>query len=202
MACKKCGDPTIDSKYRCHSCDVTVGCFKWCVITKVPKGFGDDDGNWFDQTIDFNVILEALDIKTGATWKPFEGKEGFIHLRQHVFQVGEIIPVSDAFEREMVGPGRKPGKWDIEYQTFSGRDYKKALQLAIKVTKESYKDKTNLEFLEEKVIAKEQLIEKQQVLKTLEDPFKVIYGWIKQNHITLKESKALLGEVFKNDKEI
>ena len=34
----------------------------------------------------------------------------------------------------------------------------------------------------------------------LEDPFKVIYGWIKQNHITLKESKKLLGEVFKNEK--
>lgn len=199
IGCKRCGDPEIDKKYRCHSCDVVVGRFKWCVITGVTEGLGDDDGGWFDETIDFKEIKDVLDIRNGKASNPFKGKDGFIHIRRQVFQQGEIFPISDAFGREMTSHGRKPGKWDINYELFSSRDYKKAIQLAIKVTKASYKEQNNLDMVEQKYVEKLQLTEKLQQLRESTDKFKVIYGWIKQNHITLKEARSLLGEVFNNE---
>lgn len=195
MACKSCGDPVFDSKYNCYLCDIKRGRFQWCVITSGPTA--SIDGNLYDATISFEASeVELFDGKNKPRVIAKKGSPGFIHFKSNPFEVGEIFPVDKNFGRELVGEGRKPSKWDIGYVLFKSRDYKDAIALAIK----SQKEKDNLELLEQKVAEKEQLTEKQQTLKASEDPFKVIYGWIKQNHITLKESKKLLEEVFKNEK--
>lgn len=200
MACKKCGDPEVADHYRCHACDVVTDRFKWCVITKMSESKEDGAGGWYDATIDFKDVVDVMDTKTDTFYDFFKNTDGIVHFRDHVFQVGEIIPISEAFGREMVAGGRKPGKWDIEYVEFAGKDYKKALKLAIKVSKDSWKEKTNLDLLEDKYVEKQELTDKLSKLRASKDPFKMVYGWIKQNHITLRESKVLLGEVFKHVK--
>jgi hypothetical protein len=201
MACKRCGDPAVSSEYRCYTCDVAVGKFKWCVITRITNSEGNEEFGKYDATIDFKDVVDVMDTKTGQFYNFFENAEGIVHFKDYVFEVGELIPLSDAFGRELVGPGRKPGKWDVEYEIFPGNQYKEALKLAIKVSKDAYKEKTNLDLVEDKYVAKQELTEKKQQLKTAEDPFKLVYGWIKQGTISLKESKVLLGEVYKHVKQ-
>jgi predicted aconitase len=101
------------------------------------------------------------------------------------------------FEREL-GWGRKASKWDVDYEIFDSRDYKKAILRAYEATEDGMKDKTNLEMLEQKSIEKEQLTDKQQTLKAAQDPIKLIYDWIKQGHVSLKEAKTLIAEVTNN----
>src|SRR5579863_2197213 len=156
MACKRCGDPAIDSKYNCHACDVSLGRFQWCVITHGPTE-DPTEGNHYDKTVAFDETeVELFD----GTHKPRviakKGSPGFIHFKERVFEVGEIFPVGKDFGREITGAGRKPSKWDIGYVLLGSRDYKEAIALAIKVQKEQ----TNLEMLEQKSIEKEQLTTK------------------------------------------
>lgn len=194
MACKSCGDPHIASEYNCHLCDVKRGRFQWCVITHGPTD--SPDGNQFDDMVSFeDTEVEIFDGKNPPKLLAKKGSKGFIHFKNYVFEVGEVFPVGKDFGRELCGKERKPGKWDIGYELFNSRDYKKAIALAVKVQKEP----SNLELVEQKLEEKEQLTEKQQKVSVSDDPFKLIYGWIKQGHVTLKESKVLLGEVFKHE---
>ncbi len=195
MACKTCGDPQFDSRYNCHLCDIKRGRFQWCVITHGPT---EKDGNQFDDLVSFeDTDVEYFDGKNPPRVLAEKGSDGFIHFKNNVFEVGEMFPVGKDFGRELCGAGRKPSKWDIGYVLFSSKDYKKAIALAIK----SQKEKSNLEIVEQKLEQTEELTEKQQKVRRSEDPFKLIYGWIKQGHVTLKESKELLGEVFKHEQK-
>lgn len=195
MACKTCGDPKISDKYNCHTCKIKSGRFQWCVITHGPQY--STDGNQFDDSIDFkNTFVEHYNGKT-VRMIAKQGSQGYIHFKNRVFEIGEVFPVGKYFGREMAGRGRKPSKWDIGYVLFSSKDYKKAITLAIA----SQKEKSNLDLLEDKYVATVQLTERQQQVRQAEDPFKLIYGWIKQGCISLKESKVLLGEVFKHEQQ-
>lgn len=195
MACKQCGDPKIDKKFKCNRCHLKKGTFKWCVITRASDT---DDGNHADEMLDLMTTEVSLIGPHGV--KELKGTPGMINFKTPVFRQGEIFPMEPDFEREL-GWGRKASKWDVEYEVFNSRDYKKAILRAYQATEEMMNDKPNLDMLEQKSIEKEQLTEKQKTLRTSADPFKVIYGWIKQNHITLKESRQLLGEVFKNEEK-
>ena len=197
MACK-CGDPGIDSRYNCNLCHLKAGSFKWCVITKASETH---EGNLADAVVDLMKCgrVEWYEGFNNGAVHVLNGKPGMLNFQSPVFRQGEIFPMEPDFDREL-GWGRKASKWDVEYEVFNSRDYKKAILRAYQATEDMMKDKSNLDILEEKSIEKEQLTEKQQTLCKADDPFKVIYGWIKQNHITLKESRALLGEVFKNEK--
>ena len=195
MACKKCGDPKISKEYKCNRCHLKAGTFKWCVITRVPPEV--NDGNHYDEILD--LATTDVEITGPQGTKNLLGTAVLLSYKRPVFRQGEIFPMEPDFEREL-GWGRKASKWDVEYEVFNSRDYKKAILRAYEVTMDVTRNKTNLDMLEQKSIEKEQLTEKQQTLRKAQDPFKVIYGWIKQNHITLKESRLLLGEVFKNDK--
>lgn len=195
MACNSCGDPGIDKKYKCHACNTKRGIFQWCVITHGPV---EQEGNQYDALVSFeDTEVEFFDGKNPPRVLAKKGDPGFINYQANVFEPGEIFPVSKDFGREMCGRGRKPSKWDIGYVLFNSRDYKKAIALAIK----SQQEKNNLELLEDKYEERYALSEKQQKVQGAADPIKLIYDWIKQGHVSLKESKALLGEVFKHGKE-
>lgn len=156
MACKSCGDPHIDGKYRCDACDVKLGQFRWCVITDVPRKAdgSDDEGNLYDHLVDLkdvdSIVLRGHYIDFKA--RKDNRKKGMVNIKMPVFQVGEIFPANKRWSgREIAGGlGRKPGKWDIDYELFSSRDYKKAILRAIQARAEYEKPYDNLRHLESK----------------------------------------------------
>ena len=191
MACKKCGDPSYNKKYKCPRCHVKDGRFKWCVITHASDT---EAGNLYDEIID--ITNTEIQMTSPKGLEIIKGP-GLISWKRPIFRQGEIFPMEPDFEREM-GWGRKASKWDVSYEIFRSRDYKKAILRALEADREAHKDKTNLEMLEQKSIEQEQLIDKQQTLKAAQDPIKLIYDWIKQSHISLKEAKALIKGVVNN----
>jgi hypothetical protein len=192
MACKKCGDPGISKEFKCNRCHVKDGRFKWCVITRASDT---EDGNLYDEVSDLMITDAEIVDKNGI--KKLGGTAGMLVFKRPLFRQGEIFPMEPDFEREL-GWGRKASKWDVSYEIFSSRDYKKAILRALQASEEVDKKQTNLEMLEQKSIEKEQLTDRQQKLKAAQDPIKLIYDWIKQSHISLKEAKALIMEVTSN----
>lgn len=139
MACKTCGDPNIDQKYNCHKCDVKQRRYKWCVITKIPP-----NGAICNDFIDFNREQAKEHVFRSCNWLG-----GWIKSRQElvkmgpdkyslpvhgrVFRVGEMFPIGIDFEREFTGLGRKPSKWDVEYELFHAKDVTKAMLRAMEI---------------------------------------------------------------------
>lgn len=198
MACKnKCGDETVDSKYDCHACLIKKGTFKWCVITKANKNInGHEEGNLYDTTIDFNDIIDIWDGKVYTLPKRKRGK-AYLHMKAPVFTKGEMFPVSKDFGREMIYHGRAPHKWDIEYEEFPARQYKKALLRALESSRASWNEDesdnlANLEAKYEKLVKLDTL---KKELKESKDPLKLVYSWIKNNRIFLDEARQLIGEL-------
>lgn len=81
---------------------------KLCVITAAK----DEDGNQYD------CLIQNHD--------PFD-----FHPKQ-AFVQGELLVVDD-YGREVSGKGRKPSKWDVEYELFDFVDLDKAVQRSIEV---------------------------------------------------------------------
>ena len=79
--------------------------WKYQVITKAPEG----DGNQYDHLCN---------------------TKSFVTCKVDVFCLGEIIIV-DSFGREIIGAGRKPSKWHVEYKEFTS--IKEAVKLANKI---------------------------------------------------------------------
>jgi len=95
---------------------------QYLVITKVPEA--PSSGNL--ALIHLDTYIETEPPHYHAPDGTFEGKYtsmleqiglGFLMLRQEVFQLGEVLITQDG-ERECVPPGRKPSKWNVEYETF------------------------------------------------------------------------------------
>jgi len=95
---------------------------QYIVITKVPKV--PSSGNLALAHLDTYIETESPHYH--APDGTFEGKYtsllekiglGFLFLRQEVFQLGEVLITQDG-ERECVGAGRKPSKWNVEYEVF------------------------------------------------------------------------------------
>lgn len=108
MACNGCKDKGISDHYKCSRCLVKDSEFKWAVITKAE----DKKGNQYDET---SFGKSAKDIKS---------------IKIQNFYVGELLMIDPWFGRELTGRGRKPGKWEIEYEVFPARHWKKAAQRA------------------------------------------------------------------------
>lgn len=194
MACK-CGDTNIDSHYKCNACHIVDSTFKWCVITKASDT---EDGNHYDEILDLmttNVTLykgaSTGKVSSKATVQELKGTPGMVCFKRPVFKQGEVFPIEPDFEREL-GHGRKASKWDVEYELFNAKDYKKAILRALKASKEATKEVTNLNLLEDIYEKNLERSKKQQKLKASTDPVKTIYDWIRQGHVSLKEVKALI----------
>jgi hypothetical protein len=94
--------------------------YKFAVITKIPA-----DGNCSDE------LLVPRKFKTGWDSGGEVEEELFttidnptaedvirmIRVRLPVFSLGEILIVND-IGREFAGKGRKPSKWNVEYEEF------------------------------------------------------------------------------------
>jgi hypothetical protein len=107
--CKGCGDSKIDNKYKCSSCLVQDKEFKWAVITKAE----DKLGNQYDETKNMNAHPDK-----------------WITVKVQNFTIGEILMIDPWFGRELSGKGRKPSKWDVEYEVFAADDWHKAAKRA------------------------------------------------------------------------
>ena len=90
---------------------------EYLVITEVPAE--PSEGN-------LSMPMSLVYVDTVMTeepeiprWRDFG--LGHLALRQPVFTVGEVI-ITDDGERECIGHGRKPSKWDVKYQTFDSID--------------------------------------------------------------------------------
>ncbi len=85
--------------------------FHYYVITKA----GEDDGNLSNKWIYIEGRNRYIDC-------PFRGKPMSYKTCQFVyakaFEEGEII-IADRYGREVCYPGRKPSKWNIEYEVFT-----------------------------------------------------------------------------------
>lgn len=153
MACKTCGDENIADAYNCHTCDIKQGKFKWCVITDVPRNAdgSDAEGNCYDDTRDLkdidSFVLNGKFVDFAARTE--DKRKGIICFDSPVFFAGEMFPVAN-WGREMIAGERKPDKWDVEYELFAPKDYKKALLRSIEATKEYNKPYDNLRHLESK----------------------------------------------------
>lgn len=126
----------------------------WCVITEVPKDAKgeDDNGNLYDciltgQDIESAYARGQTSNKSADITELLQRKVGIMSHKVANFYMGEIIPVATDFEREVCGRGRKPNKWDVEYELFPARNYKLALARAIKATKEGAEPWDNLKYL-------------------------------------------------------
>ena len=92
----------------------------YIVITKLPE---DQDGNEYDELMqekkyrvgfgpDGDIIENRWCIP-----KEYNHKKKSIRVKLPAFSLGEIIIASES-GRELVGRGRKPDKWFVEYETF------------------------------------------------------------------------------------
>ena len=156
--CKGCGDPKVAPAYYCSSCEVAKGKFNWCVITQVPRKLdgSDSEGNLFDQIVspqsDGVNIFVSSDFKLNKKIKSIidkHSKTTLISFKSPVFTQGDLFPVDGSFGRELISHGRKPSKWDVEYELFPPSQYKKALLRAIKATKEYSEPYDNLKYIED-----------------------------------------------------
>lgn len=153
MACKTCGDPTIDKAFSCHSCHVRKDTFKWCVITGVPRDLEgkDAEGNLYDDFIDLKKARNFhILTKNGKLITDFSKyKNASLMIKKPVFHQGDVFPIEPDFEREVSGRGRKAAKWDVEYELYPAKQYKKAILRAIQATKEYYEPWDNLKYVEQ-----------------------------------------------------
>lgn len=126
------------------------------VITKVPKFDGEidgkenTDGNMSNATIalldkkdnlyiDCNVTID-FHAKCTKNMKRMgylsrknieEGPFGLGKVYTQVFELGEIVIVND-YGREIVGKGRKPDKWWVEFKEFD--KIEDAIKCSLKIT--------------------------------------------------------------------
>lgn len=141
MACKGCGDKSIADAYFCNKCLITKKKFLWCVITEVSKNELD---NRYDDLIQaereqikeyaqrhMQTIKETIEVFGLKKYRKINSY--YSSMKSEAFTLGEIFPIDPYFERELTGGQRKPGKWDIGYETFPAASYHKALERAIQV---------------------------------------------------------------------
>ncbi len=121
MACQACGDPKISHPYQCSLCNVRTGNYSWCVITTVPEF--PSEGNLHDSLVLTHPVWPTVPLS--------EYKQGWAKLE--VFTIGEIFMVDKDFEREIFTPGRKPSKWNVQYELFPPNDLDKAATLALQL---------------------------------------------------------------------
>jgi len=150
MACRTCGDKDISDEYMCGACHLENGTYKWCVISWVPDHDKGEDGNLADDCLlmTVKVARKLFEKNMGKKWvdKNISRRRGrkplfILDQKVEVFQIGEIFPVDPDFEREIIGHGRKPGKWVVEYKLFKSTEYRKAVKFSNKVQKEYFNKK-------------------------------------------------------------
>ena len=93
----------------------------WVVITRADE---DHDGNLCDE---FVTPANPREVN------PDSLVDGKLHVRRPVFYVGELL-LLDEYGREIGYPGRKPGRWDISYETFPCDRWEDAARRASEVT--------------------------------------------------------------------
>lgn len=139
MACKTCGSPNVADSYDCHKCIIKHGLYKWCVITKLNSLALCDDslslnreetkeflGMWSGfRMFDLDSYIERRHKLTKINRDKY-----FYSYNKQVFEVGEMLPINVDFERELVGVGRSPRKWDVEYRLFDSDKIVEAMMFA------------------------------------------------------------------------
>ncbi len=91
---------------------------KYLVITEVPPH--PNEGNL--AIPGESIYIDTQMLEEGEETPRFRSFGlSLLALRQPVFLPGEII-ITDDGERECVGHGRKPAKWDVKYETFDSID--------------------------------------------------------------------------------
>ena len=93
---------------------------EWAVITKADE----TDGNLAD---DFVAPGNLADVVPGAL---IAGK---LRVKTRVFHVGELLLLNE-YGREIGYPGRKPSKWQVDYETWPLAEVDQAVQRAREVT--------------------------------------------------------------------
>ena len=95
--------------------------YEFYVITHTPDLF--KDGNLADE---FGYTY--TDVESGDKFIVVGTPSSFIthdnpscEIKVTVFEVGEIV-ICDCSGREVCYPGRKPSKWDVEYEVFDNLD--------------------------------------------------------------------------------
>lgn len=96
----------------------------WCrpsvryfVITKLPEN---DDGNLCDEIMEwreFPVSHGSTEVEKRIGPAVSKNYQEMFFVRTPVFSLGEVLIVN-RHGREIVGEGRKPAKWNVEYETF------------------------------------------------------------------------------------
>lgn len=104
----------------------------FAVITEVPPEYS--DGNKYD------AMIEPMDIRWDLMnqYKYLNiPPDANIHFKARVFEIGEVLPVDGLYGREIVARGRKPSKWDVQYETF--KTIEEAIARSREVTDMEYK---------------------------------------------------------------
>lgn len=110
----------------------------YIVITEVPEydGTSESEGNHCDCYVIYDGRTLLVNCKIKPTYldllctRPEFGNIRLGDVKTTVFTIGEIIVVND-YGREIIGKGRSPRKWFIEYEEFNS--YDKALDRAIEL---------------------------------------------------------------------
>jgi len=148
MACKECKNEGIADGYLCDKCLIKTKEYKIAVITKIYDGDKLFGGNRYDELIEITYneiktrakesnqtikhIIKSYDLKSIKGGKDFYKEQKGV-----VFNIGEILIVDPYFEREIIGHGRKPSKWGVEYEIFNSNELEKAIKCALIATEKS-----------------------------------------------------------------
>lgn len=150
MGCKTCNHPSVAKEYECTQCLVKNENFLWCVITKI-NGL-----NLADDILSLTREESLEFIRSNGdgfwNWRPNREKltknnkgQYWYSSKVEVFFIGEVFPIDPDFGRELTTKGRKPSKWDVEYETYPAKDLAKALlkgqQVAEEFFTKKYKEK-------------------------------------------------------------
>lgn len=121
--------------------------YEFVVITKVQAfdGTENSDGNLYDDVavkfknrpefekckyVALSAMNSDLNTKLIREMPQSDWEKDTVKIQLPVFYLGEILIVDKDCGREIIGRGRKPGKWFVEYETFA------TIEEAIKKAKE------------------------------------------------------------------
>lgn len=115
------------------------------VVTRAPMDAGnmalsmpyfatdDKDKYGLDKVVDSMAILEQIQEQSGEAGVR-EFTELLLRFREPVFQPGEILYLADG-GREVLYPGRKPDKWDVDIEFIGDSSEPGILETALEVSR-------------------------------------------------------------------